>query len=128
MINKNCSRCDKFTSVLESGRQFNDEFLCYDCLNKAIENKELEKPNHHFQHPLLSTLSLLNILYLTGSIIITIFSGSIINSSSIGATVQVSGPVGIAVIGAIFQSVFIYFIVKALILLIETVLKIYKKL
>ncbi|MET3194808.1 hypothetical protein ABID96_001776 [Bacillus sp. OAE603] len=30
MLNKNCSRCDKFTSVLENGRQFSDEFLCYD--------------------------------------------------------------------------------------------------
>jgi len=128
MLNKNCSRCDKFTSVLENGRQFNDEFLCYDCLNIAIENKEVEKPNNHFQHPLLSTLSLLNKLYLIGTILITIFTGSMINSSSIGANVQVSGPVGIAIIGAIFQSVFIYFIIKAFILLIETVLKIYKKL
>ncbi|WP_377897050.1 DUF3980 domain-containing protein [Gottfriedia sp. OAE603] len=63
-----------------------------------------------------------------GTILITIFSGSMINSSSIGSSVQVSGTVGIAMLGAIFQSVFIYFIIKGFILLIETVLKIYKKL
>lgn len=128
MLNKNCSRCNKFTSILENGKQINEEFLCYDCLNKAIENKEVEKPNNHFQHQLLSILSLLNKLYLIGSILVTIFTGSIINSNSFGSNVQVTAPVGIAIIGAIFQSVFIFFIVKAFILLIETVLKIYKKL
>lgn len=125
MLNKNCSRCNAFTSVLEKGRKFNEDFLCENCLMKAIENNEIEKPNNNDEHSAITILNFLNKLYLFYSILASIFSASIINSSPFNVSIQTTGP--IIVIGGIIKSFFIYYVVKILNLIVDTLLKINKK-
>ena len=131
MINRKCSRCKDITGTIHGGKKIKEEFLCEDCLQKGIASGEIELSQvEKGQNSYLSIkiLKIMSVIYLIVSIITAFSAGALIQDPGLGGiTFSITGAVGVMIIGSIFHSVLVFCGIWVVILLVETVIKIYEK-
>ncbi|HFJ9273697.1 DUF3980 domain-containing protein [Bacillus cereus] len=133
MINRKCSRCKEITGTLHGGKKIKEEFLCEDCLQKGIENGEIELSQvkqEKTSYLSIRILKIMSVIYLIGSILMAFSTGPFIHNmgfnemSILGSEL---GLISIVMLASIFQSVLVFCGIWVFILLVETVIKIYEK-
>jgi hypothetical protein len=113
MFLRKCSRCDEKCSTIHGGKNIAEEFLCENCVKKAIESGEII-PQEEKTYLSISVLKIISIVHLL---------------VSIGFQLYYSGQseMGSVFLLGISQSILTFCLIWVFIILVETVLKIYEK-
>ncbi|GGE68455.1 DUF3980 domain-containing protein [Priestia taiwanensis] len=136
MYVRKCSRCQEKTSTVYGGKKFGEEFLCEECIKKAVEAGEIELPSESDEPPkytIIKVLKVVNVLYLVVSLLVQLSIFSTFSSMAhdvppeMGMSVSVNGVMGGVSVLALIQTILIFSVVWVFILLVETVVKIYHK-